>query len=89
MREQEKLEERCRTVRLCCLWLSRCRTFSNVTLCCVAVRLCYPRSELSEPHGASAIQSQMDSTADIKAAKTSGGKAAAEASASERVRHET
>ena len=26
-----------------CLWLSHCRTFSNVTLCCAAVRLCYPR----------------------------------------------
>ena len=42
----------------------------------------------SEPHGALAIQSQMDSSADIEAATPSEGKAAAEASASERVRHE-
>ena len=41
----------------------------------------------SEPHGTLAIQSQMDSNADIEAATSSEGKAAAEASASERVRN--
>jgi hypothetical protein len=43
----------------------------------------------SEPDGASAIQSRMDSNADVEAAPPSEGKAAAEASASERVRHGT
>jgi hypothetical protein len=43
----------------------------------------------SEPQGASAIQPRMDSNADVEAAPPSEGKAADEASASDRVRHET